>query len=82
MLNGIEILADAITDIGADHVDRAMRKVDQVRDAVDQRQPDREQGVDIADDETIDGVVEPGAERRDHHWPMASSRQPTCRPRP
>ena len=54
------------TDIGADHVDRAMREIDEMRDAVDQRQPDREQRVDIADDQTIDGVVEPGAERGGH----------------
>ena len=50
-------------DIGADHVDRAVREIDQVRDAVDQREADREQRIDVADHKAVDGVVEPGAER-------------------
>ena len=47
-------------DIGADHVDRAVREIDQVRDAVDQREADREQRIDVADHQAVDGVVEPG----------------------
>ena len=45
-------------DIGADRVDRAMREIDQIGDAEDQRETDRQQRVDVADDEAVDGVVE------------------------
>ena len=47
-------------DIGADEIDRALRKVDQPADAEDQREPDCNEGVDIADDQPVDRVVEPG----------------------
>jgi hypothetical protein len=45
-------------DVGADHIDRAVGKVDQVCHAEDQRQADRQQRVDIADDQAVDRVIE------------------------
>ena len=49
-------------DIGADRIDRAMGEIDQVGDAENQRQPDREQRIDVADDEAVDGIVDEGAQ--------------------
>ena len=45
-------------DIGADRIDRAMGEIDQIGDAENQRQPDREQRVDVADDEAVDRIVD------------------------
>ena len=52
------------TDIGADNIDRAMREIDQAADAENQRQPHRDQRIDVADDQAVDGVVEPGPHPR------------------
>ncbi len=54
--------------IGAHHVDRAVGEIDEMRHPVDQRQPDREQRIDVADHQAIDGVVEPraGQQRAGH----------------
>ena len=49
-------------DIGADRVDGAVGEIDQVGDAKNQREPDREQRVDIADDEAVDRIVDEGAQ--------------------
>ena len=69
-------------------IDRAVRKVDQPADAEDQRQPDRDERVDVAEDQAVDGVVEPGAKEflmRGRHgaslrWPTISRlpSQPDC----
>ena len=68
-------------DVGADHVDRAVREIDQVRDAVDQRQADRQQRIDIADDEAIDRVVEPGPEPGAHAKSLDRRLTGRCSPR-
>ena len=49
-------------DIGADGVNRTVREIDQVGDAEDQREANGQQRVDVADDQTVDGVVQPGAD--------------------
>ena len=50
-------LRQAPADIGAQRIDRAMGEIDQIGDAENQRQPDREQRVDIADDEAVDRII-------------------------
>ncbi len=47
-------------DIGADEIDRALRKIDQPADAEDQREPDGNERVHVAEDQSVDRVVEPG----------------------
>jgi hypothetical protein len=54
------------TDIRAHHIDRAMREVDEVAHAKDQRQPNRRQRLDIANDQTIYGLVKEGAKEALH----------------
>ena len=51
------------SDVRPHHVDGAVREIYEVRDAVDQGKADGEQGIDVADHEAVDGVVEPGAEK-------------------
>ncbi len=62
------------THIGADRVDRAVSEVDQVGDAEDQREPDRQQRIDVADDEAVDRVVD------DRAHPRSTAGLASCRP--
>jgi hypothetical protein len=49
-------------DIGADRIEGTVSEIDQIGDAKNQREPDREQRVDIADDQAIDRIVDEGAQ--------------------
>ena len=69
--------------VGAHSVNRSVREVDELRHPEDQRQPHRDQRVDVADDEAVDGVVE----KRPHAaatpwWPAPRPRRRTWPPSP
>ena len=49
-------------DIGSDRVDGAMGEIDQIGDAEDQREAHRQQRVDVADDKTVDCIVDERAQ--------------------
>ena len=73
-------------DIGAHEIDRAVREVDQPADAEDQGKADRNQRIDVADDQSVDRVVEPGRQTEFLLREAVSgcARRPTisaCRPR-
>src|SRR5579883_827920 len=46
--------------IGAHDIDRTMREIDQPAHPEDQGEADRQQRIDVADDDAVDGVVDPG----------------------
>jgi hypothetical protein len=50
-------------DIGADRINGAVGEIDQIGDAENQREPNREQRIDIADDESVDRIIDEGAQK-------------------
>jgi hypothetical protein len=49
--------------IGAHDIDRAVGEIDQAAHAEDQGKPHRQQRIDVADDDAVQRVVEPGSQR-------------------
>ena len=56
----VERVGEEIAGEGAQHVDVAMREVDQAQDPVDHRVAERDEGVDRAERQPVDELLENG----------------------
>ena len=75
----LQLPREVVADVGADHVDVAVREVDQAQDAVDHRVAQGDQGVDRPERQAVDQLLEEGRHAEESRAPRRSApARPYC----